>query len=56
MAPRILRLSEAIKATLSGKLTSITDALGEVTFVIPASSLIDAMTALRDDPGLACDQ
>ena len=56
MVPRIHRLSETVNATLSGKVISITDALGEVTVVIPASSLIDAMTALRDDPGLAFDQ
>src|SRR6478735_5332108 len=56
MGTRTHTLLEAVKAGLPGKVVSITDALDEVTLVVRAGDVIDAMTILRDSAALAFDQ
>jgi NADH-quinone oxidoreductase subunit C len=56
MALRTAALAESVKAVLGGKIVSITQALGEVTLVVKAVDLIEAMTALRDRPELRFEQ
>jgi NADH-quinone oxidoreductase subunit C len=56
MGTRTQTLLEAVKAGLPGKVVSITDALDEVTLVVRAGDVIDAMTILRDSAALRFDQ
>jgi NADH-quinone oxidoreductase subunit C len=56
MGTRTHTLLEAVKAGLPGKVVSITDALDEVTLVVRAGDVIDAMTILRDSAALRFDQ
>ena len=50
MATKIETLAAALPAALGEKLQSVTTALGEVTAVVSAAELPDAMRVLRDRP------
>ncbi|HUH95391.1 MAG TPA: NADH-quinone oxidoreductase subunit C [Casimicrobiaceae bacterium] len=52
MATRIETLAAAVPAALGEVLQSVATALGEVTAVVPAARLVEAMRALRDRPEL----
>ena len=52
MATRIETLAAAVPAALGEALQSVTTALGEVTAIVPAARLHEAMRALRDRPEL----
>jgi len=52
MATKIETLAAALPAALGEKLQSVTTALGEVTVVLSADGLPEAMRALRDRPEL----
>ena len=52
MATRIEMLAAAVPAALGDALQSVTTALGEVTAVVTADRLVEAMRALRDRPKL----
>ena len=52
MATKIETLAAALPAALGEGLQSVTTALGEVTAVVSAAGLADAMRALRDHPEL----
>jgi len=52
MATRIETLAAAVPAALGEALQSVTTALGEVTAIVPAARLPEAMRALRDRPEL----
>jgi NADH-quinone oxidoreductase subunit C len=52
MATKIETLAAALPAALDEKLQSVTTAFGEVTAVVSAAGLVDAMRALRDRPEL----
>jgi len=56
MTPRTARLVEAVKAALGDTIVDITVALGEVTLIIKAVGLVEAMTVLRDRPELRFEQ
>ena len=49
-------LQANLQATLGGKITSLTVALGEVTVVMDAAGYLDACMVLRDDPGLQFEE
>jgi NADH-quinone oxidoreductase subunit C len=52
MATKIETLAAALPVALGEKLQSVTTAFGEVTAVVSAAGLVDAMYALRDQPEL----
>jgi NADH-quinone oxidoreductase subunit C len=52
MATKIETLAAALPAALGQALQSVTTALGEVTAVVSADGLVDAMRRLRDRPEL----
>jgi len=52
MATKIETLAAALPAALGEKLQGVTTAFGEVTAVVSAAGLVDAMYALRDRPEL----
>jgi len=56
MTSRTASLVEAVKAALGDKIVDITTALGEVTLIIKAVDLVEAMTVLRDCPELRFEQ
>ncbi len=56
MTSRNAALMEAARAALGDKVAGITSALGEVTLVVKAADLTEAMTALRDRPELGFEQ
>ena len=56
MTSRTATLVENVKAALGDKLVGVTEALGEVTLIVKAGDLLDAMTALRDRPELRFEQ
>jgi NADH-quinone oxidoreductase subunit C len=49
-------LQANLEAALGNKATSITNALGEITVVLPASGYLEACTILRDNAGLKFEQ
>src|SRR5271166_837281 len=49
-------LTANIAAALGDKAVSVVDALGEVTLVVKAADLIDAMTVLRGHPELRYEE
>jgi NADH-quinone oxidoreductase subunit C len=53
MATKIETLAAALPAALGAGLQSVTTALGEVTAIVSANGLLDAMRALRDRPELS---
>ena len=56
MSSRTEALIESVKTGLGERVVSIVEALGEVTLVVKAGDLHDAMTALRDHPELRFEQ
>ena len=56
MTSRAETLTAALQSALGDKIVDIAAALGEVTLVIRAVDLIEAMTALRDRPELRFEQ
>jgi len=56
MTLRTAALADSVKAALGGRIVSITQALGEITLVVGAEDLVEAMTALRDRPELRFEQ
>jgi len=52
MASRIETLKAALAATLGDQAGSVTDALGELTMVVPVAGLEAVMRSLRDRPAL----
>ena len=56
MTSRTAALAESVKSALGAKVVSVTAAFDEVTLVVAADHLIEAMTALRDDPALCFEQ
>ena len=56
MASRAETLTAALQAALGDKLAGVTTALGEVTAVVKAESLLAAAAALRDAPELKFEE
>ena len=56
MSARNQVLVESVQAALGGKVVSVTDARGEITLVVKAGDLLEAMTALRDRVELRFEQ
>jgi NADH-quinone oxidoreductase subunit C len=56
MTSRTVALGESVKAALGDRIFAITEARGEVTLVVNAGDLVEAMTALRDRPELRFEQ
>jgi len=56
MATRNETLIAALQAALGDKLTSVSEALGEVTAIVPAAALEPAMRLIRDRPELRFEE
>ena len=56
MSLRNQALIEGVQAALGDKVVSLTEALGEITLVIKAGDVLEAMTALRDRAELRFEQ
>jgi len=56
MATRNETLIAALQAALGDKLTSVSEALGEVTAIVPAAALEPAMRVIRDRPELRFEE
>jgi len=56
MTSRSAALAEGVKAALGARVVSITQALAEVTLIVKADDLVEAMTLLRDRPELRFEQ
>jgi NADH-quinone oxidoreductase subunit C len=56
MATRNETLIAALQAALGDKLASVSEALGEVTAIIPAAALEPAMRLIRDRPELRFEE
>ncbi|HVL55675.1 MAG TPA: NADH-quinone oxidoreductase subunit C [Burkholderiaceae bacterium] len=52
---RLETLRTAVEAALGERVTSLTERLGELTLVVPASAYADAARMLRDDESLGFD-
>ena len=52
MSVKLDQLESTLRATLGAKLTSVTQALGELTIVVPPADYLAAALALRDTPAL----
>jgi NADH-quinone oxidoreductase subunit C len=56
MASKLETLKANLEAAFSGRLLSVTEAIGELTIVIKASDYLDIVTRLRDDASLRFEQ
>ena len=57
MSAKTERLAQALRQALGDRIVvSLTEALGEITLLVKAVDLIEAMTALRDHPALRFEQ
>jgi NADH-quinone oxidoreductase subunit C len=56
MASKLETLKANIEAAFSGRLLSVTEAIGELTIVVSAKEYQDIATRLRDDPSLRFEQ
>ncbi len=56
MASKLETLKANLEAAFGGRLSSVTEALGELTIVVKATDYLDVAKRLRDDPTLAFEQ
>jgi len=56
MASKLETLKANLEAAFSGRLLSITEAIGELTIVVKSSEYLDVVKRLRDDPSLRFEQ
>ena len=56
MASKLETLKANLEAAFGGRLSSVTEALGELTIVVKATDYLDVAKRLRDDPTLGFEQ
>ena len=56
MASKLETLKANLEAAFGGRLSSITESVGELTIVVKASEYLDVAKQLRDDASLKFEQ